>query len=257
MRRVARHLFTLCSAASLLLCVAVGVLWVRSHWAQDVVALLGTGEGGRTSHVFASAGGRLGVERQVRYAGPPDLPRRVVYSAGPIAGDPYMVAGWGRSGGFWQRMGLASAARPFAAPPADYPGHRWAGVVPYWMPCAALAILPALWLARRTRRTADSRLLQRAAGIGLLTTVVTGSLMDANVAPAEWGWQPLEWTLALLAGAAVGIVCWRRGRARDLSRDRAEHGLCPTCGYDLRATPGHCPECGMAKTMSSPAAPPG
>src|SRR5688500_8010138 len=32
MRRLARRLFTLCSAVSLLLCVAVGVLWVWSHW---------------------------------------------------------------------------------------------------------------------------------------------------------------------------------------------------------------------------------
>ena len=31
MRRLARRLFTLCSAASLLLCVAIGVLWVRSY----------------------------------------------------------------------------------------------------------------------------------------------------------------------------------------------------------------------------------
>src|SRR5687767_3067 len=31
MRRVLRHFFTLCSALSLLLCVAVGVLWVSSH----------------------------------------------------------------------------------------------------------------------------------------------------------------------------------------------------------------------------------
>jgi hypothetical protein len=39
MRRLARRLFTLCSAASLVLCVAVCVLWMRSYWRRDVVSV--------------------------------------------------------------------------------------------------------------------------------------------------------------------------------------------------------------------------
>jgi hypothetical protein len=52
------------------------------------------------------------------------------------------------------------------------------------------------------------------------------------------------WLLAVVLGllpSARLFAVWRRRR-------RVGHGLCPTCGYDLRATPTRCPECG---TVSS------
>jgi hypothetical protein len=80
-----------------------------------------------------------------------------------------------------------------------------------------------------------------------------------------WGWRRLDtdnqfklavpcWLLVLLATLppiAVLIARTRRRRLPHLSR-RAAGRLCPTCNYDLRATPqgSRCPECGTIQTKS-------
>jgi hypothetical protein len=59
-------------------------------------------------------------------------------------------------------------------------------------------------------------------------------------------WLLTALTLALPTTSAVQ---WIRRRSR-LRHQRA--GLCPNCGYDLRATPDRCPECGTVSPKSDP-----
>ena len=51
-----------------------------------------------------------------------------------------------------------------------------------------------------------------------------------------------------LLAAAFAILPMGSLIHRGLTRKRWQIGLCPSCGYDLRATPGRCPECGAAVT---------
>jgi hypothetical protein len=60
-----------------------------------------------------------------------------------------------------------------------------------------------------------------------------------------WGWG-----IALPHGALGLLLCivpawwWLRRDEMIQRHQRLEHGLCRQCGYDLRASPERCPECG-------------
>ncbi|SRR5258706_2219021 len=69
------------------------------------------------------------------------------------------------------------------------------------------------------------------------------------------------------AFSAIGIPCWMLATALGLIpalmaalricriwRTRLQPGLCANCGYDMRATPDRCPECGLAPAQSREAA---
>lgn len=61
------------------------------------------------------------------------------------------------------------------------------------------------------------------------------------------------WSSTLAGAILPGLWVWRRWKQK---RDR-KAGLCQKCGYDLRASPVRCPECGTAvpSPATSPASP--
>jgi hypothetical protein len=66
---------------------------------------------------------------------------------------------------------------------------------------------------------------------------------------------PIRMRMYAIPHWSVALVCalLPAFRAASLLRSpkRQSKGLCPECGYDLRATPDRCPECGTAAAADS------
>jgi hypothetical protein len=64
-----------------------------------------------------------------------------------------------------------------------------------------------------------------------------------SLVTGNWGWMKIFAPVALAAGLWSAVVWDVRRRQRRMEGLRERH-ICLHCGYDIRATPDRCSECG-------------
>jgi hypothetical protein len=83
--------------------------------------------------------------------------------------------------------------------------------------------------------------------------IYRGRIAVANVLIAPRRWQLHQtgdfsgWGIAILAGLLAWPTAWVIATRKRNQRP----GLCTVCGYDLRATPDRCPECGTVPALAA------
>jgi hypothetical protein len=204
MRRRTRIPLSLATAASLLLCLATVALWIRGYWVTD-----------RVTHASA----RL---------------RRAVAGGGGVFLESLALV---REEGNWRDRSI----RPVRTPGdyAAWPPSRTAATGPWAHVVTAYdraALLKDAWgpdLNRALPHVAALAVPRRQTFDNVTGQQVTFILVGRRI------WIPYWLLAAATACLPLTRMIAHRRRAR-----RAALNACPTCGYDLRATPDRCPECG-------------
>ena len=84
---------------------------------------------------------------------------------------------------------------------------------------------------------------------GILTSVFMIDIDRLEPVHAQRMFATLQIAILYAAGSMTVLWVLVSVSIAFRSRRRQWHGLCPVCGYDLRATPHRCPECGAVPTV--------
>ena len=187
MRRIRRHIFRLCVALLLALCITSSVMLLRSLYIRDEITW--AREGG-SMFAFGTSNRNITIAR-----------------IGP---------GWPEDRGLQWRSMPSTAWRE-----VEQPAWPRSTFNPVYLPSGV-----------RFQRGAGY-FMRHGAGNPWMYPITSVS-MDLGTLAVVFALPPI----------VVGLVALRRWWRR---RRRLAAGLCASCGYDLRATPELCPECGATR----------
>ena len=204
MRRLAFSLFTLCAIVSAVALVATCGLWIRSYWVGDQYY--------RSRWTFIRTPDGPGVQ-----PGSGRLNERAVW----------LISG---RGGIAVDLRFQDMTFPWRIDNVPLPAdetRRISGEPTY----------PSFGTMPPTTRLARM-------GFGHYSAAAGGGGYSGPIAAtAHRVWFPI-WSAAVVTAVSPALWLSRYGVSGWRRRRRTRAGLCGQCGYDLRASPGRCPECG-------------
>lgn len=121
---------------------------------------------------------------------------------------------------------------------------------PHWIPAeASTAWIPPvrgrmIWFVRQPVTQAQIELVLDQRGLALASDVGTTTFYGTTPPVSATFYAIPIWVIPCAAAPFPAGWLYVHLRALYRKRIRLRRGLCLTCGYDLRATPDQCPECG-------------
>jgi hypothetical protein len=260
MRRFARILVNVATALSLVLCAATVVVWAKSRSGYPSVSWVsglrapGQAYGIRTSHVTV----RSGTLWIVRTDGWLDVPEARRAANGPArAARPVVVEPrWRESQGTYEvnHQAALDGSRYYSTREPNPARVKELAQRAEDMGTA----LHNFAVRKAGGPPADPVLADKAPAVDQTLGLTfeqgdiafprppdSGMIAYGKPVPYQAIGVPLWMPLVLFALTPAARVAGRLVRRTRANRQR---GLCPACGYDLRATPDRCPECGTVPT---------